>query len=61
MSIAHRPNPMPRKAWLELKQTLAKYGVLVHEEPKFILDAVGDEYMAFAQLYVGPDGPGEAP
>ena len=53
MSVKLGKNPMSRKDWLTLKRELMDdYGILVEEKPMVFVDDVGDEYCAFAVLYV---------
>jgi hypothetical protein len=52
MSVKLGKNPVPRTTWRTIKALLADYGVAVEEKPVVFLDDVGDEYCAFAVLYV---------
>jgi hypothetical protein len=52
MSVKPSKLPMPRKLWRQFKQALEANGVSIEERQIVFIDEVGDEYTAFALLYV---------
>jgi hypothetical protein len=52
MSVAPSKNPIPKKNWKEIQETLKEFNVAVKEIQIVLVDKVGDEYTAFALLYV---------
>lgn len=52
MSVKPAKNPVSKPLWRAIVKMLAESGVAVGETQTVILDEVGDEYCAFAVLYV---------
>ena len=52
MSVKPAKNPIGRTNWERIKRYLSAYGIAVEERPVVFVDKVGDEYCAFAVLYI---------
>ena len=57
MSVKPAKNPIPKKLRARFKEALAILGISIEEREVVFVDDVGDEYCAFAVLYVKEKGP----
>ena len=57
MSVKPVENPLRGPRWTAVKRYLSDYGIAVEERPVVFVDKLGDEYCAFAVLYIKEKGP----